>query len=194
MSRTYQQSMKNRWLHAIEPWLAGEVGPDGEQLPLPGMQEPPPQQLARALPFQLAFYADADGRGIRPTYARLARVNNVSLITVKRAMWQLERLGLIVRQGSAHRGKAQLWCLVLTDWLTPKRGAPMNPFHRERGSPEARKGFTGEPPPVMTSRRTPERGASDPPPAHLAPTNGQAPDHVHAPTPATLTSGRTTRT
>jgi len=154
--KTYRQTSRNAWLQAVEQWMVGNTAPPGEQLQFPGMPMPPEQQLTRALIFQLAFYGNAAGADIRPTYARLARLNNCHPDTVKRAVKALLDVGLLSRHGPAYRGRAQSFSLQSPAWLHAVKGgtgAPLSygtadhPDLSKGGAQDPRKGGTGAPPP-----------------------------------------------
>jgi hypothetical protein len=105
----------------IRRWLAGEEGPDNQQLPLPGMPEPPNETAMRLLAFLLNTYANADGTGIYPGKKALAHVTGLSRRSIQRCMQRYAELGLYVRVGdvpTSGRGNAQEWRCNIPDWIT----------------------------------------------------------------------------
>lgn len=129
------------WLLGVRRWLAGDVGPEGEQLALPGMPEPPASLVTRALPFVLATFANADGTGIRPGHRLLARILGVQDRAVRRAVDALVRdLGLLADDTAGHTapGRAKTYATTSPDWLTA-------PKHRSRPTGEHRSPQTAVP-------------------------------------------------
>jgi hypothetical protein len=172
------QRFTDQWVHAVRGWLIGTDGPAGEQLPLPGMPEPPARALIRVLPFVLVTYADRDGGGVRPGKRNLARVFGIHERHVRRALIELERLGLIERAGDSRggRGRTVVFRLVIPQWL--QKGGTRAPVSVAKGGHSVHeKGGTGAPPPIKRPgtplkggpQRPPSEGARQPPPPHLAP-------------------------
>lgn len=83
-------------------WMSG-IDPDGDQLPLPGMPEPPSHQGVRQLPFTLHFLADPEGN-IKVGHAFIARGLGVTERHLRRWLGDLIRLGVVTRETGGGRG------------------------------------------------------------------------------------------
>lgn len=165
----YKQTYRNAWLQTVEQYFAATTALPGEQLELDGLPEPPSNRLARALVFQLHYYADPSGGSIRPSYTRLARVNTCSVDSVRRAMQTLEKCGLVARMGPAYRGHAQLWRMTVPAWMAlPKRVAGVQPFSGERVAGGTKKGGTRATPPFPLKGDGPYAASDAPSGARVA--------------------------
>lgn len=165
---------------AYRKWLAGDIGPDGEQLPLPGMPDPPEHPVYRLFPFLLVNVADRDGR-LSPGWPYLARVSGLSGDSVKRHVRRMVACGWLVVESKGHRGHRAVYRLTVPDWAE-KGGHLVTPFPGERGSRGSPNGgHLDDPPTVLGTREDwstappqPPSHEQGPPPDWAAPTDGRS--------------------
>lgn len=103
------------WVHAVRRWLDGEVGPEGEQLVLPGMPEPPKHALQRAWFLVVADFAWPDGT-VAASRELVQRRWHIAPRTAKRYWQDMRAAGWVRPVGTAHTGKAQTRQLTIPGW------------------------------------------------------------------------------
>lgn len=149
--------VKHVWILHVRDYLAGRLlPPDGEQLELADMPEPPTYVAHRMLPFVMVELATGDGK-LQPGRAYLAALTGSSQQTVKKWMRVWVALGWLEREALGHRGRATEYRLTVPTWAErgspgvspkPKKGGPLrDPQSARKGVPtEPKGGPLGDPP------------------------------------------------
>lgn len=166
---------RTEWGDRWARYFVGDEGPAGQQLPLPGMPEPPRSIAFRALVLLLERLATPDGV-VAPGHDYLARYLALHPDTIRRLIRQLRHLRALTLVRSGYVGRASSYRLDVTGLLadvpqrrdspippsTHKGGSPGPPLRAERGGPSVAKGGSPGSPP--TDRRGAHADARTPKP------------------------------
>lgn len=130
---------RTMWVHAVRAWLDGEIGPDGVQLPLPGMPEPPETTAQRTWFLVVADYANPDGFLIAPR-DHLERRWRIPARTAEKYWQKMRRAGWVRLVGKAGRGRSQVRQLTIPEWAVESLADPdpqlsTGPHLRSLGTP-----------------------------------------------------------
>jgi hypothetical protein len=111
------------WRLNVRRWLVGDIGPEGEQLALPGMPVPPRAELFRSLLGWLPSYANwKDGRDIAVSVETLARLLGCSERSVRRGLKEMRAFGLAELTKRHNQHAPDRYALTDPKWSVPDTG------------------------------------------------------------------------